>query len=129
MKKLGYITVNGRVFEPCYVVNDWMSLRWFIGHNHITTSYGTHSIRDQTDRKLEASFVADALFPDGQVAEVRVEKQPSVGRYSDHGHESVVHTHKFVAKVMVNGMEVELPADKLHFDPETIEEWQDGEEE
>ena len=122
MKELKTVAKNGRVFEPCYVVNDWMNLGWYIGHDYICSSYGTHLISNQTDRRMLGSFVADALFPDGYIGKVRVECTPYQTQVGDHGHSYPVSTHKFKVKLEYHGLLFDAPADGLHYDPETIEE-------
>ena len=110
------------MYQPCYAVNDWGALGYFIGDNHVWSAWGTHSINNQTDYRIRKPFRAMALFPDGSEEHVYVHQKAYSAHVDDHGHSSVVHSFKHFVIRTVNGIDAHIDASMLKFDLSTVED-------
>jgi hypothetical protein len=123
MKDLATKVVKGQTFHPVYLVNVWGSDGWFIGTDYKQTDWGTHSIEMQTDHQIKGPFKATALWPDGSVSTVHVKLlRTEPVEICDMGSPYRTSTQVFGVVKKLNGVKVEVLADKLMFDLSTIEE-------
>ena len=126
MKELLTKTISGRIWTPCYVVNDWDSLGYFIGTNYQQSSYGTHSITGQVDFQIQLPFSADVLFPNESISHMLIHKVLVDRSYSDHGHTHNIKTHEYVAHLSLDfpnetGIKIiDMDISELMFDLEEV---------
>lgn len=120
MKELIPIQKDNKTFEPVYTVNDWGYVGYFIGHNY-QSSYGTHSIKEQTDFQIARDFICEALFPDGTINTVEiVAERPVTVNVSDMGNTYQTMYNKYSMKTTINSLDTFGDIDNLFINLESI---------
>ena len=119
--KLETTTHQGREFSPCYTIDDWGFIGWFIGTDYRCSSIGTHGIGMPEDYRITKEFSAEVLWPDKEVRNTIITLLDSETiTISDHGNQYPVTSPVYGARATANGVSVNVMATELLFDLSTI---------